>query len=39
VAAARSRGFRLALATNVALIVITVVAAIVLLVLALHNGA
>jgi RNA polymerase sigma-B factor len=35
----RSRGFRLALATNVAMIVITAVAAIVLLVLALHNGA
>jgi RNA polymerase sigma-B factor len=38
-ATTRSRGFRLALATNVALIVITAVAAIVLLVLALHNGA
>jgi antitoxin HicB len=38
-AATRSRRFRLALATNVALIVITAVAAIVLLVLALHNGA
>ena len=35
----RSRAFRLALATNVALIVITAVGAIVLLVLALHNGA
>jgi RNA polymerase sigma-B factor len=35
----RSRGFRLALATNVALIVITAAAALVLLVLALHNGA
>jgi RNA polymerase sigma factor (sigma-70 family) len=34
-----SRAFRLALATNVALVVITAVAAIVLLVLALHNGA
>ena len=35
----RSRAFRLALAINVALIVIAAVAAIVLLVLALHNGA
>jgi RNA polymerase sigma-B factor len=35
----RSRAFRLVLATNVALIVITAVGAIVLLVLALHNGA
>jgi antitoxin HicB len=35
----RSRAFRLALAINVALIVVAAVAAIVLLVLALHNGA
>jgi hypothetical protein len=35
----RSRALRLALATNVALIVIAAVAAIVLLVLALHHGA
>jgi hypothetical protein len=35
----RSRAFRLALASNVALIVIAAVGAIVLLTLALHNGA